>query len=224
MMERPKRRVDPKDHKRGKGVIDLTGMQFGRLTAVEHVGTKHRAALWLCLCQCGNSVNVDSTSLRNGSTKSCKCLTKELSSKRARTHGCSRQGQVRLYNIWQKMKDRCFNTKSHDYPRYGGRGITVCDRWLIFENFLADMGNAPKPLSLERENNNGNYEPQNCIWATAAIQAVNRRNTVNITWQGRTQCGTVWARELGIPYSTIRARILKGKTAEEILRNIHDTN
>lgn len=159
--------------------LDLTGERFGRLTVLGvHSIAPRSVTIWLCKCECGAEVTVRATNLRAGNTNSCGCLRKELIAKtgkeKARTHGLS---SSREYWIYHAMKSRCLNPKSSDYPRYGGRGIKVCDRWQhSFENFYADMGPRPSDKhSIERRENNGNYEPSNCYWATASEQNKNKR-------------------------------------------------
>ena len=115
------------------------------------------------------------------------------------------------YQTWHSMKDRCLNINNkRDYPKYGGRGITVCKRWMVFENFLKDMGPKPKNLSLDRKDNNGNYKLSNCKWATRVEQQNNRRNTIMYTYKNKTQSHTAWARELNIKPKTLTMRIRKG--------------
>lgn len=124
------------------------------------------------------------------------------------------------YNSWQNMKDRCRNPKEKSFPRYGGRGIAVCQRWIeSFDNFLADMGPRPSPRhSIDRyPNNNGNYEPNNCRWATPEQQAQNRRNNVTVSFNGKEQCISKWAKELGMPRATLNKRLKNGWRVDEAL-------
>jgi len=153
-------------------IIDLTGKRFGRLVVLAlH---PERSRMWVCRCDCGGERIVRGSDLIRGMSKSCNCLRKEMFAKRSTKHGLCRS---RAYQSWKGMKARCFNPRDRAYPDYGGRGITVCERWLIFENFYADMGEPPPGLTLDRINNDGNYEPGNCRWATASEQASNRRRS-----------------------------------------------
>lgn len=154
--------------------IDLASHPpFGRLTVIERVGNDIRnQAVWACQCSCGNIVTVCGAKLRSGHTKSCGCLHKKTLSALRKTHGMSGTPE---YNSWNSMKDRCRNKDNQDFKNYGGRGITVCDRWLnSFENFFADMGPKPSPNhSIDRKDNDGNYYPGNCKWSTILEQANN---------------------------------------------------
>lgn len=158
-------------------VKDLTGKQFGRLLVERQNGrSKSGSVMWECLCDCGKRKTVRGSHLTSGSTLSCGCEHREIASATALRHGHSTSGRTSsTYNSWARMIDRCTNEKNNRFARYGGRGITVCTRWRKFENFLADMGEKPdKDLSIDRINNDGNYEPGNCRWATPAEQARNR--------------------------------------------------
>ena len=158
--------------------IDLTGQRFGRLTVLHRDGsTSCRHAAWKCQCDCGEVRTICGKHLRSGNTKSCGCLNRELLSEGlATTHGMTRHGrEAGVYGSWRSMRERCQNSNATHYAYYGGRGVTVCERWESFENFLADMGPRPEGLSLDRINNEGNYEPGNCRWATRKQQAHNRR-------------------------------------------------
>ena len=156
--------------------LQWVGLKFGRLTVVDDLGNSRVA----CLCDCGLSVFVRCQSLRTGNTQSCGCLKIERAQQNLpapiRTHGEAQRGKhTREYRIWIDMKSRCFNPLNKHWNDYGGRGITICDRWMDFSNFLADMGRRPSGLSIDRINNDGNYEPNNCRWATAKEQQHNQR-------------------------------------------------
>jgi len=152
---------------------DLMSQRFGRLVAIGKEGrNERREIVWLCLCDCGGLVKVGSSRLRGGYTQSCGCLQKDTSRKENTTHGKS---YTRIYSIWRTMLTRCNNSSHESYLNYGARGIQVCERWKIFENFLADMGEPPDGLTLDRIDVNGNYEPGNCQWATWIEQNNNKR-------------------------------------------------
>ena len=158
-------------------LIDLTGKRFGRWTVLAMHPERYcwkggRAALWLCRCDCGTERVVFGTSLRLGKSKSCGSLSRELARKRLTKHGMYK---TRAYSCLASMLDCCFNPNNAGYCYYGGRGIAVCEDWPSFENFYADMGDPPPGMSLDRINNDDNYEPDNCRWATASGQVANRR-------------------------------------------------
>ena len=194
-------------------ISDITGLRFGRLTAVQHIGKgpgKSRNHFWLCQCDCGASVSVNGSCLRLGQTKSCGCLQSDLAKAvgdRSKTHGMT---GTSTYNVWVSMVQRCHNPNAKDYQRYGGRGIFVCDEWQKFDNFLSDVGERPEGKSLDRVDNEKGYSPENCRWADAQTQQRNKRNSRLVTHNGKTMTLADWAEANGINPITISARIQNG--------------
>lgn len=191
-----------------KHACDLTGQRFGRLVVqrLDHYNDRH-VSYWECLCDCGKTHIVCGTSLTRGSTRSCGCLHDEKAKERATKHG---KAHTDLYYIWQAMRKRCLDKNSKDYHNYGARGITVCDDWansyISFQDWALKNGYT-KGLSLDRINNDKQYCPKNCRWATRSQQNNNTRRTKKIKYQGKTQTLTEWCEELGLKRDTIYARI-----------------
>lgn len=191
-------------------LTNLVGKRYGRLTVLSYIKNdrwNHR--IYECRCDCGNVVNVLSRSLSSGATNSCGCLHQDLLIARNTKHGEAKTSKE--YWAWHSLKKRCRDKNQRYFNNYGGRGITVCDRWLnSFENFLADMGRAPSPKhSIERKDNNGNYEPSNCHWATRIEQANNTRRNLMIEYNSKIQSLPNWCRELNLKYGNIRSRIYR---------------
>jgi hypothetical protein len=192
--------------------INLTGQRFQRLVALEHTIDHRGARAWICQCDCGNTSLVVTAKLINRSTKSCGCLKKIPHSLR---HGHARtSGESPTYTPWYAMIKRCTYAKDKAYPRYGGKGITVCDRWKTsFDNFLADMGPKPDPkMQLDRyPNNKGNYEPGNCRWATGSQNCRNTKRNRLITAFGETKSLIEWTEDprCQVGYGTLQSRLFK---------------
>jgi hypothetical protein len=199
---------------------DIRGQTFNRLTAIEPA---QRPKHWLCRCRCGTLAIVSGKQLRNGMSRSCGCLSREASAATAiarSTHGHSRGGKVSTeYKIWDGMITRCHSPAGLANPNYGGRGIKVCHRWRYsFKAFFSDMGPRPSKLhTIDRINNNGDYEPDNCRWATRSEQASNRRSSQLLSFMGKTMTTKQWAIETNLPAGTIYQRIGRGWTAEMAL-------
>lgn len=187
---------------------DLANQRFGRLLAlapVRIVKNSRAAWFWICKCDCGAARQVRASTLRNGASTSCGCRAASVTAERNRTHG--RSG-TRLHRIWKGMLTRCRNPEAKDYPRYGGRGIKVCERWNSFENFLADMGEPPTPKhSIDRAENSGNYEKNNCEWATSQTQARHTRRSHMITIGTETLPLVIWCERYSSDAFLVRDRL-----------------
>ena len=202
--------------KNSKLFKDATGKTFGRLTVVKYLGRCYRSSgsfshVWSANCSCGvKGVTVKSSHLNT--TKSCGCFARETWSERAFVHGArgsSDEDRTPTYITWSHMRRRCSNPNNKDFKNYGERGITVCDSWGQFKNFLTDMGERPPHMTLDRIDNNGNYEKNNCRWATRKEQGRNTRSNRIITYNGRDQPMVAWAEEYGINASTLGTRLNK---------------
>lgn len=183
------------------------GDRHHRLTVIARAGEldANKGVRWLCQCDCGNEKVVSGGKLRDGTIKSCGCFRREMHG----THGDAARGAVAPeYRVWAAMIGRCTRPKDKRWMDYGGRGIAVCDRWRLYENFLADLGRKPSPKhTIDRIDANGHYEPGNCRWATMTEQQNNRRNNLMIEWQGRTMSAAQWERELGFRRGILHDRI-----------------
>lgn len=197
---------------RSKPTHDLTGKVFGRWTIVDFSHRDNDSnPFWNAICSCGTVRKVEGSSIFSGKSRSCGCLQRDS----VTTHGRS---ESLIYQVWGGMVGRCHNKKDPSYYRYGGRGITVCDRWRdSFENFLEDMGEKPEGMSIDRINNNSCYCPENTRWATPTEQQRNRNCNKMLTFNGKTQTLAGWAEELNIKYPTLASRIRSGWPLEKAL-------
>lgn len=194
----------------------LTNTRFGCRVVVSEV-TKDASGLRRvhCRCDCGRESIVRLLALTTGKANSCGCQQGN------KTHGLS---GTPAHRSWECMKQRCFNPKRERYSRYGARGITVCERWLTFENFLADMGERPENTTLDRINPDGNYEPGNCRWATQHTQDRNRSGVTLLTHDDKTQCLSDWSKDLGLNRKTLREKLKRGQSIAEISAQTAQTN
>jgi len=197
---------------------DLTGMTFGRTKVLRLHSMKNGRSWWLCRCFCDKEWVTTGNSLVCGKTTTCGCERYINMGNATRTHGMK---HTSIYNVWQGMRRRCLNPREAGFKNYGGRGIEICKRWDKFENFYADMGDRPgvgKEATIERRDNNGNYEPDNCFWKDWDTQCNNKRTNRKITAQGITKNVCQWAAIKGIRSGTIRARLDKcGWSVEQAL-------
>lgn len=183
-------------------------MKFGRLTALHpngyDISPSRKHILWNCSCDCGVTTNVRLNALRSGGAKSCGCIKKEGNSNKK--HGMSRTAE---YRSWAHIKSRCKNPKHKDFPDYGGRGITMCQRWSdSFEAFFEDMGHKPDDMnSIDRIDMNGNYCKENCRWANDYMQSRNKRNNRYLELNGLEMCLSDWAKHLGVNVSSLIERL-----------------
>lgn len=191
---------------------DLTGQRFGHLTVLIRVPPRK----WLCRCDCGKEIGVFTDNLTRNHTTSCGCQKGAMISKSLTTHG---KTESRIMHIWEGMKARCLNPNDDRFLDYGGRGITICDRWLeSFENFYADMGDPPDKCSIDRIDVNGNYEPSNCRWATQSQQCNNKRDTVRYFYEGEEHTLSEWATIKNVSHDRLRQRVHKlGWTFEKAI-------
>lgn len=202
---------------------NLVGQKFHRLIIIGRADdyitpkTGARGTRYICKCDCGNIIISRSDRLRSGHTKSCGCYMREKTIERNTIHGLCR---TKIYGLYCAMIQRCCNEKNHAYKDYGGRGISICSEWLndfqVFYNWAMASG-YDKDLTLERTDVNGNYCPENCVWASRQTQANNRRNSVCLTFNGKTQTLRNWSIDLGIPMKLITSRYYRNWTADRIL-------
>lgn len=195
--------------------IDISNKKFGMLTAIRVSHRRNGYIYWLWKCDCGRDYIQLPGNVKSGNTRSCGCNRIYSTAEARKTHGMSKSN---TYRIWWGILCRCQNENYHAYKQYGGRGIKVCDRWNIFENFLEDMGERPsKELSIDRIDGSGDYEPSNCRWATRTQQQRNVKSNRMITVKGVTKCISEWAEITGIKKGTISTRLRIGWSAEDAI-------
>lgn len=195
--------------------IAMIGKKYNRLFVVSVASRLNgRPYKMNCICDCGTKKEVNYGAILTGASKSCGCLKKEHLIKYNFKHG---YGGTKIHDTWKAMIDRCFNPKNKNFNRYGGRGIIVCNEWLIFDNFLHDMGEPQKHLSIDRIDNNGNYSKDNCRWATHTQQERNKSTNAIFTHNGKTMCMKEWAEYIGINYSTLANRLYRGWTFDRAI-------
>ena len=194
-----------------KLIIIPAGTAFGNLAVTRQGPTIKGRVHWHCLCNCGNEVLVNGASLRLGKSKSCGCIT--------RTHGGASGRRRPEYRAWCSLRARCYHPSNKNFANYGGRGIKVCERWReSYVNFLEDMGRKPSSgHSLDRIDNSKGYSPENCRWATSSEQGNNRRTNCVLTFSGRTQSATQWAREYELQATCLFNRLALGWTVERAI-------
>ncbi len=204
----------------GKARLELTGKKFGKWTVIEYWCIIKNNTHWKCKCDCGTIRIVNGMSLVAKASQSCGCVQKEFISKLTERHGESRKGKATLeYVSWMSLKNRCNNKKGQNYKDYGGRGITVCDRWMqCFENFLEDMGRRPTPQhSIDRIENDKGYYKENCRWATGKVQTNNARSNVMIEYNGERMTASQWDDRLGFKKGTVWNRHYRGWDIQRII-------
>lgn len=205
-------------------IKDLTGLEFGKLTVVSLTEERQGGSpIWLCNCSCGvKDVKVSTRKLNSGHTKSCGCLKSEKLTLSNTKHGQSRS---RIYNIYIGMKSRCENKLDKNYDQYGGRGIIVCDEWVDFNNFhkWSVLNGYTDEMSLDRINNNGNYDPSNCRWVSMKLQANNRSNNILLNICGETLTLTECCEKYGLSYYKYQKRRWKGHNIEQEINDLFIT-
>lgn len=196
-------------------LIDLSGLKFGRWTVLKEAAPQNTSTMWECRCDCGTIKAVNGKSIRRGLSTSCGCYNTE----KARNQGTHRQSgrengnkETAEYRIWSGMRKRCTNPRAQRFDRYGGRGISICEKWSDFQQFFKDMGPRPTPRhSIERVDNDGNYCPENCRWATPEEQANNNSRNIIVLVEGVKMTLAAASDALGISYSSAYRRLKSGK-------------
>lgn len=203
-------------HSQMTAFIDITGKRFSSLLAVLELDRRRR--IWQFNCDCGQTIKADKGNVLSGHTRSCGCLVKKTCSRIGKTNLTHGHSSGITYICWQQMWARCTNSRHKGWKNYGGRGISVCKRWRKFENFLEDMGEKQPRASIDRINNNGNYEPGNCRWANAIQQANNCRTNRWLEINGQRMTVSQAAVMFGLPSSTVFSRLSRGESQERLFR------
>lgn len=201
---------------RQKGLtVRLDGRRYGYLTVLYRSGNRGKYAAWLCRCDCGAERIVSGRYLRRGVVRACGLKGHRWRADRPTPLTTEFKSE---YQSWRNMRERCNNPKNKKYPIYGGRGITVCERWAEFKNFMLDMGRKPEPkFTIEREDVNDNYEPKNCCWIARKDQGRNKRNSVFVTYQGRKLLLLELVEELGLSRGIVHGRLKAGWTLAQAI-------
>ncbi len=207
--------------------MDLVKQKFNRLEVIKFShNDKYSSRIWKCKCECGNIVLASTNSLRRNNTKSCGCLQKEKAAisgrNSATTHGLSKDSngkKTRLFRIWMGMKTRCYNPNVVEYPRYGGKGVVICEEWKNFEAFhnWALTNGYQENLSIDRKELSGNYEPSNCRWVTDKVQCRNRTSSRIIDFNGQQKTLVEWAEINSMSINCLFERLKRGWSIEKAL-------
>lgn len=209
----------------GKGkFVDLTGQRFGRLVVQERAENMGKSVYWRCLCDCGSTKDIPGRSLREGTSRSCGCLQRDIVANTGHSNATHKATKTRLYRIWAGMKARC-NRESHPrFSDYGGRGITVCQEWSdsfeAFQSWALEHGYQDN-LTIDREDNDGPYCPENCRFASVKRQANNRRSSRLIEHNGRSMTLAQWSAETGVLYATLWRRLRAGWPFEKAIQPLN---
>ena len=202
--------------KKRETIEEMIGNTYGEITVISHETESRESKEQYVngVCSCGKEVIVRKYCLLDGGTKSCGCLRDKRIGDSSRTHGLSHK--IPEYSVWKNIRRRCNNKKRDDYERYGGRGIRVCERWDDFELFLEDMGHRPSDKhSIDRIDNDKDYNPENCRWVTSTEQQRNKGNNYYIEYNGETMCMSAWAEKLGFSRDLLKNRIYRGWSIEK---------